>query len=275
MKAYLLVTLSICLFIVTLSSYYLLGLNKSETETVIAQVAEWKIKDKEIRSRLLSAPILLYHNIDGGGIYSISEDVLRSHFQLLKDRNIKVIRLSKLTAMLAQPEPFNDKVVVITFDDGFLSMYTKLLPLVREFGYPISLFVYTDNVYSRAKRSITWKNLREMEDSGIEIECHSMSHADLEVLSKENTANSKRRLFKEIYLSKRILELYMQKKIRYFAFPFGRYDLNLIKMCRFSGYSRVFSTDYGSNIITRNNYCLRRGHIKRNYSLEFIEQKVK
>ncbi len=233
------------------------------------------IKEKEIISRLLSVPILLYHDIDGKGIYSITSETLRSHFQLLKKNNIRVISLSKLTIKLIKPEPFDEKVVVITFDDGFLSTYTRVLPLAKEFGYPITLFVYTDNIYTRARKNMTWKRLREMEEHGIEIECHSISHKDIEALSNEDNHDTRRKLFEEIYLSKRIVELYMKKKVKFFAFPYGRYNLNTVEMCRQSGYKKVFSTDFGSNIITRNNYCLRRQHIKRNFSLDFINQKTK
>ena len=67
----------------------------------------------------------------------------------------------------------------------------------------------------------------------------------------------------------------MDKKVKFFAFPYGRYNLRLIDMCRNSGYLRTFSTDYGSNIITRNNYCLRRGHIKKDFTLDFIKNKIK
>ena len=99
--------------------------------------------------------------------------------------------------------------------------------------------------------------------------------AGLDELRQINELPYQKKLFEEIYLSKRMLELYLDKKINYFAFPFGRYNLNTIELCRNAGYDRVFSTDYGSNIITRNNYCLRRGHIKRDFSIEFIKQKVK
>ena len=58
----------------------------------------------------------------------------------------------------------------------------------------------------------------------------------------------------------------------FFAFPYGRYNLKLIDLCMLAGYRRVFSTDYGSNIITRDNYSLSRQHVKRGFTLQFIER---
>lgn len=242
---------------------------------LISESADWRIKQEEVRSRLLAIPIILYHNIDGRGSFSINFEALRSHFQLLREMNIRVIRLSDLIARLDRPVPFGEKAIVITFDDGYLAMYTKLLPLVREFGYPITLFVYTSSAYSRSTRNLTWRQLREMDREGIGIECHTISHPDLVALNKKKTPEAAGKLFEEIYLSKRILELYLGREVKYFAFPFGRYDLNVIALCQYAGYSRVFSTDDGPNIITRNNYSLRRRHIKKNYTLPLMDEIVR
>ncbi|MFH0977288.1 MAG: polysaccharide deacetylase family protein [Spirochaetota bacterium] len=275
MKVYIAIAISILLLLGSLCSYLLLEFNKNEADEIIVKEIQWKKKEKESDSRPFSIPILLYHDIDGKGVYSLTKDNIRTHFQFLKDNNIKVIKLSELISRLENPVPFNDKVIVISFDDGFLSMFTKLLPLVKEFGYPITLFVYTNNIYLKANNNITWSHLRRMEEVGIDVECHSMSHIDMEELSSGNSPGIQKKLFDEIYLSKRIIELYMNKQVNYFAFPYGRYNLKLIDLCRFSGYKRAFSTAYRSNIITRDNYCLGRGHIKNNYSLDFIEEIIK
>lgn len=235
----------------------------------------WVQKEREIQSRLLSIPIILYHNINGAGVFSIDSDMLRSHFRVLKERKVRVIALSELTERIDSPRPFTDKTLVITFDDGFFSMYSELLPLVEEYKYPVTLFVYVDFIFTRAKKFLTWDRLKEMEAHGINIQSHSVSHPDLTELSAVDTKQNRRKLYNEIYLSKRIIELYMDKEIDFFAFPYGRYDLNLIELCQYAGYKRVFSTDYGSNILTRDNYSLRRQHIKKTFSLRFFDRLVR
>lgn len=236
----------------------------------------WLHKDKEITSRLLAIPILLYHNIDGKGPFSIDAATLREHFQLIRDRNIRVVPLRELIHKLEHPAPYQEKVIAITFDDGYGSMYDKLLPLVREFRYPITLFVYSDNISLHSSKNLTWKRLRTLDCSGIDIQAHTISHSDLLQLSKKkNDPAARKKLFEEIYLSKRILELYLGKTIDLFAFPYGRYDLDIIDLTQKSGYRRAFSTDYGSNSITRDNFCLRRQHIKNSYSLGYIDNIIR
>ncbi len=232
----------------------------------------WLHKDRETRSRLLAIPIILYHNIDGKGSFSVDAETLRAHFQMIRDRGIRVIPLRELMQKLENPAPYREKAVAITFDDGYGSMYTKLLPLAREFGYPVTLFVYTDNISLKSSKNLTWKRLRAMDRQGIDIQAHSITHCDLTRLSKrKNDPEARRRLYEELYLSKRILELYMNKKIDMFAYPYGKYDLSIIDLTVKAGYRRAFSTDYGSNIITRDNFCLRRQHIKNSYTLNYIE----
>jgi peptidoglycan/xylan/chitin deacetylase (PgdA/CDA1 family) len=235
----------------------------------------WLYKNREAANRLLSIPVLLYHNIDGKGPFSIDAATIREHFQLIRDRGIRVIPLRELIQRLEKPVPYRDKVIVITFDDGYGSMYGKLLPLVKEFGYPVTLFVYADMISLKSTKNLTWEKLRSMDRQGIDIQAHSVSHKDLVQLSKSKDPASRKSLYEELYLSKRILELYLKKNIDYYAFPFGRYDLNVIDLAANSGYRRVFSTDYGSNVITRDNYCLRRQHIKNTYSLSYIDSFIR
>jgi peptidoglycan/xylan/chitin deacetylase (PgdA/CDA1 family) len=189
---------------------------------------------------------------------------------MLKDQNINVISLSELMNRLENPVKFEKKSVVISFDDGYSSMYTKLLPLAKEFGYPVTLFVHLNAVSENGK--MTWEKLRTLDREGIDIQCHSISHEDLAKLSAKNDLDSKEKLFSELYTSKEIFELYMNKKMKFFAFPYGRYDLKVVEASKNAGYLRVFSTDYGSNIITNNNYCLRRHHIKNSFSLDYIKK---
>jgi peptidoglycan/xylan/chitin deacetylase (PgdA/CDA1 family) len=243
--------------------------------TTSAGRMSWLHKNREAANRLLSIPVLLYHNIDGKGPFSIDAATIREHFQLIRARGIRVISLRELVQRLENPVPYSDRVIVITFDDGYGSMYAKLLPLAEEFGYPVTLFVYVDMISLRSSKNLTWEKLRDLDRRGIDIQAHSLSHKDLVRLSASHDTAAKRSLYEELYLSKRVLELRLGKTVEYYAFPFGRYDLNVIDLAANSGYRRVFSTDYGSNVITRDNYCLRRQHIKSSYSIDYIDALIR
>jgi peptidoglycan/xylan/chitin deacetylase (PgdA/CDA1 family) len=231
---------------------------------------QWKMEKKvpDNRTRPFSVPILLYHNIDGKGPFSVSLENIRTHFKMFREKKIRVIPLKELIEAIESGRPTGDRSIAITFDDGYKSMHTLLLPLVKEFGYPVTLFVYTDFI---GRGRLTWDKLKELDRAGIDIQSHTNSHPDL---TGRKAANDKNLFFHEIYMSKRLLELKLDKKIEFFAYPYGRYDLATIEQVKNSGYSRSFSTDYGSNLITRDNFCLRRHHIKSDYSLELIEKLI-
>jgi peptidoglycan/xylan/chitin deacetylase (PgdA/CDA1 family) len=248
----------------------IMGTGSAKKMAVFEGQEKWTVKQKETFSRLLKVPIIFYHDIDGKGSYAVTAKSLRQQFEWFRDNGVKVVPLEDLITRLENPKPYDGKVVVITFDDGYQSMYTKLLPLVREFGYPATLFVYTDFVSDNGAKSITWENLRIMQKSGIDIQCHTQSHVDLVKLSARDTDLSREKMFRELYLSRKKIEQKLGKKVDLLAFPFGYYDNKTIQLAENAGYRRVFSTDDGLNPVSYNNYCLRRHHIKRNYTIDII-----
>ena len=154
-------------------------------------------------------------------------------------------------------------------------MHSILLPVVKQYGYHVTLFVYTSGIAKSGSTSaLNWNKLREMDSSYIDIQSHSVNHLDLTEF-EDGSRESGRVLVEELVLSRMTIEKYLGKKVSFFAFPYGRYSLNLLELAGRAGYDRVFSTDYGSNIVTRNNYCLRRHHIKRTYSDDFFTSLVK
>jgi peptidoglycan/xylan/chitin deacetylase (PgdA/CDA1 family) len=70
------------------------------------------------------------------------------------------------------------KSAVITIDDEWNSQYYVAWPILKEFGYPFTLFIYTQWVNTGGK-AMTWAQLEEMRDAGVDIEAHTVSHHDL------------------------------------------------------------------------------------------------
>jgi len=243
---------------------------------VEAVKVNWE-KGKEVSyDRLSSVPVLLYHNVVEDHVplrspFAIKRGALVRHFEILQERGIEVIPLAALAGGGGNYKSLSGrKEVVITFDDDYLSMYRILLPVVKEFNYPVTLFVYTDGISRAGQGGLDWGMLREMDKSGIDIQSHSISHSDLSAILTHGGYGSGRELYEELFLSKRIIEQNLNKRVEYFAFPYGRYSLELLELADYAGYEKVFSTDYGPNIITRDNFCLRRHHIKNSYSEEFF-----
>ena len=135
--------------------------------------------------------VLCYHEVadsisDPAG-NAISADRLIQHFAWLKANGYRVISLDDLLAARKGERSIPDHAVLLTFDDGYASFYSRVFPLLQAFEYPAVLalagswldapaearVVYDDRPVPRS-RFMTWEQLREELSSGlVEIASHS------------------------------------------------------------------------------------------------------
>ncbi|MEX1193538.1 MAG: polysaccharide deacetylase family protein [Dehalococcoidia bacterium] len=66
--------------------------------------------------------------------------------------------------------------VILTFDDGYTNHYTQVFPMLH--GYVGSFAIVTGFVEGGGPY-VTWAQVREMSDAGMEMLAHTVSHADL------------------------------------------------------------------------------------------------
>jgi len=74
-------------------------------------------------------------------------------------------------------KPIPDKLIVLTFDDGPLSGYTVCAPILKSLGFGGSFYVCDfDSFKSRKDWYMTWRQMKAMDDLGLEIGNHSAGH---------------------------------------------------------------------------------------------------
>ncbi|MBW1819575.1 MAG: polysaccharide deacetylase family protein [Deltaproteobacteria bacterium] len=157
--------------------------------------------------------------------------------------------------------PIPKKAVLITIDDGYRSVYTHAYPILKKYGFPVTLFIYTDFA-GVGRLACTWDQLREMKAGGIEIGSHSLSHADLTKKRKGETTNAYlERVRKELILSKKIIDEKIHQDTRIFAFPYGRYNKTVMNMARKAGYDLAVSVKRGGNPFFSEPLALKRDQI--------------
>lgn len=67
------------------------------------------------------------------------------------------------------------KCVLITLDDGWKSVYTDAYPILKEYGYPFHVFLYTQYISGRGD-SMSPAQIKEMQRHGASVGSHSTSH---------------------------------------------------------------------------------------------------
>jgi len=135
---------------------------------------------------------------------------------------------------------------------------------MKKYGYPFTMFIYTEGVRGGSLgggEAITWEQLADMRDNGVDIEAHSATHQDLReghmiMLASSGGKRTRTKLTgppyeqwiqNEVVGSKQLLEQRLGIKVNCFAVPFGNYNEHVKEIARKSGYEAMF-TVYGQPI---------------------------
>jgi len=184
-----------------------------------------------VRSQLgdRNLTILAYHKIGepppGGWRtwFYVPEEIFVGHLSYLREHGWRIIDLLTLFGGITAPETLPERAALLTFDDGYRSMRTVVLPWLLRFGYPAVLFVPTDYIggfndfdagYEPEEAICDWDDLRELERSGVSIQSHGASHRSF---SKLTLAEQE----EELARSKVTLEAGLEKPVEVFAYPYG------------------------------------------------------
>jgi peptidoglycan/xylan/chitin deacetylase (PgdA/CDA1 family) len=210
--------------------------------------------------------IFCYHRLVDKVRYpgtEITPAAFEAQMKQLKDAGITVISLQDLLAWKRGEKNIPPRCAVITFDDGWKSQYDVAWPILKKFGYPVTMFIYTEGVRGGSLsggEAITWEQLADMRDNGVDIQAHSATHQDLrEGHNVMLVAGGKRTRTKltgpqyeewvqnEVVGSKQLLEQRLGIKVNCFAVPFGNYNEHVKELARNAGYEAMF-TVYGQPI---------------------------
>ena len=212
-------------------------------------------------------PILTYHNFtkDESSSYRINIIEFEKQMNYLAAHNYSVISLSELLKGLRDSQ-LPPKPVVITIDDGFKSTYTLAYPVLKEYNFPATLFLYT-NFIEKNNFSLTWEEIREMTKNNIEIGSHTLSHCNLLRYKKNEDYDTYiTRVKKEIFLSKEILESKIEGKVKFFAYPYGVYGSIIKNLVTQAGYEGILNANSMNNTLNTNSWSLNRQIIYGNNS---------
>ncbi len=192
-------------------------------------------------------PVLVYHNFNPTtpGSMNLTPERFKEQMQWIKDNHFTVIPLSQLVSFLqGKTHDLPVKPVVITADDGWESQYTYMVPIIREYHYPVTLFIYP-SLISKGKHSMTWDQLQALQRTGeFDIQGHTLTHPNFKKEKKRLSPGEYQTLVdKELVASKKILEEKMNKPITLLAWPFGIYNEDLEQQAAKAGYVMAFTID--------------------------------
>jgi len=154
----------------------------------------------------------------------------KSHLAFLKSNGYKVLTFSEAVLYLRQEGAY-EKAAVITIDDGYKSFYANALPLLRQYGYPSTLFINTESV--GGKDYLSWKDIKESIEAGVEIGNHSHSHAYFLNVDEQNRVDTFR---SELRLSQQLIEENLGLVPKVFAYPYGEFSPEMAAVVEKEGF---------------------------------------
>jgi peptidoglycan/xylan/chitin deacetylase (PgdA/CDA1 family) len=169
-----------------------------------------------------TVPILTYHRVGSrSNRLELTARQLAEQFEYLVREGYRVVRLSELADFIAGKTELPLRAVVLTFDDGYTSTYEHAYPLLKKYGFPATVFLYTN--FIGARDALTWSQIREMAQSGlIDFQPHSRTHSNLIVrLTGETDHQYRERLDMEIRAPRDLIRRSLSSEVIYYAYPYG------------------------------------------------------
>ena len=182
--------------------------------------------------------VLLYHRFDENRspTTTTSSAQFEQHMAYLKSHGYTVLTMDQLADCVEGRRPVPEKGIVITIDDGFISGYNKAVPILRKYGYPFSVFVFTHAI--GIKNYMSWGQLKQLESWGGEVGCHTFSHPRLINLPEKA-------IEQEIMGPKDSMEKNLGHKVKFFAYPYGLYDDTVRAVAKRAGFRLMLTSDPG------------------------------
>ena len=169
----------------------------------------------------------------------------KEQLELLRKNHFSVIPLADFVAWRFGKGPAPPpRSVILTLDDGHVSVYREARTLLIKNEIPVTLFIYPSCI-SRAPYAMTWKQLLELAATPYFIvESHTFWHPNFKQDSKKlDQAAYAASIDMQLRRSKVVLEEHLKRPIDFLAWPFGIYDPYLIDRAGATGYQAGFTIE--------------------------------
>lgn len=193
-------------------------------------------------SKPAAVPILMYHVITAappGATYPalfVSRPEFAAQMRWLASHGYHAVTLREVYESWRGRGRLPLRPVVLTFDDGYRSVHTNALPILRSHRWSGVLNLTVRNNGGVGGLS-TWK-IHQLLAAGWELDSHSLTHPNLTQLAP-------RELEAQVRGSRRVLQRRFRTRVDFFCYPSGRYDDAVVTAVKAAGYLGATTTRHG------------------------------
>ena len=210
----------------------------------------------------ITVPILLYHRIGVSPIdsqYYVPPDKFEDQMKLLHDWEYTVIPIELLVKAIKEGASLPPRPVIITFDDGDISVYETAFPIMGKYGltgvaYIVGNYMDTDGYMSA-------EQIKELAAAGWEVGSHSMNHQDLRKIEP-----ALQRF--EVVESRKVIEEATGITVDSFAYPFGFMGSTGGEYVHTAGYIAAMGLGFTNDQGKSNLFWLQRRDVQGKYDIK-------
>lgn len=229
---------------------------------IFASAAPAKIPPPEkVLAQSGNLTIFIYHHF-GDNRYPTTNVAMGNfiaQMRYLADNKYRVISLAEAVRIVREKRPILEKTAVITIDDGYKSIYSQAWPVLKSLGFPFTVFLYAEGIEKGYSNYLTWKQILEMQEAGVDFQDHSYSHYRLADWPKGMDEQEYRRWIRaDLACGSAVLQERLGRKPNFFAIPYGEYNSIVMDEAKATGYEAIFSQDPGSVSSDTDVFCIPR-----------------
>ena len=252
--------------------------------------------------------ILSYHEISEksetlDASYAVTPANFEAQVQWFIKNGYHFINVDAILKYRKNGKPLPDKAVLMTFDDGYASVYNNAFPIIKKYKVPVVIALvgswleaketadFNGEMIAREK-FLSQPQLKEMVRSGlVEIASHTHSlHKGIignpqgntqpavrtrqwfaQTQKYEDEASYQKRVYNDLLRNNTFLEKYTGQKPRIIVWPYGHYNIEVRKIAEKLGMPIGLTLDDGSNTKTTPLWGLRRILVEQKMTLKELE----
>jgi peptidoglycan/xylan/chitin deacetylase (PgdA/CDA1 family) len=228
-------------------------------------------------------PVLLYHSVSETcdprfAEWTVTPALFADHMRHLAESGYRTLTVREMVErVFDRREPFDARSVVITFDDGLADFHTHAWPSLRRHSLTATLYVATGfvggtstwlaSVGEAERPMLSWSQIEELSQDGVEIGAHSHEHLQLDTLSAARASL-------EITKSRDALEEVVGP-VASFAYPYGYYRRRLQRQIAEAGFSSACGVREALSSPSDDRFAIARAIVAGGTSVDDLERIIR
>lgn len=215
-------------------------------------------------------PIMVYHDVKSKITnYTITPNEFESDLKFLQENHYTTVTINDLIDYVHSEKELPEKPIVLSFDDGYLSNYKYVFPLIQKYNAKIVFSIIAKNTddFTRVPDDnieyshVTWSQLKEMVDSGlVEVQNHTYNLHSTQKKGRigckqmygETDAHYAAALSEDLLKCQDEIRTNLGVTPNTFVYPYGEKSKNSDSILRSLGFQATLTCNYGVNLVARN-----------------------